>query len=206
MPSTSTCIRRIRDNATGQVLPFVDETARAGLTTLGEHISNIEVSVGAHAGLIAKTENDIAQLIIRLDSDNQALGGRIDEIINGIYNKYDIGDYVITENETSPASKYAGTWEKIEGQFLIGASSEYLVGSTGGEATHTLTKDEMPPHTHGLKQVHSNSTYTDNTKVNINVSAAETKGYTQYTTSVGGGQAHNNMPPYRAVYIWKRVA
>lgn len=25
-------------------------------------------------------------------------------------------------------------------------------------------------------------------------------------TSVGGGQAHNNMPPYLAVYIWKRVA
>ena len=31
-------------------------------------------------------------------------------------------------------------------------------------------------------------------------------GYASYTESTGGDAAHNNMPPYLAVYAWKRTA
>ena len=40
--------------------------------------------------------------------------------------------------------QYGGTtWAKIEGRFLLGASSGYPVNSTGGEKEHTLTVDEI---------------------------------------------------------------
>jgi microcystin-dependent protein len=54
------------------------------------------------------------------------------------------------DTEEKVIAIYGGTsWEKIEGRFLLGASSTYGVGTTGGSATHTLTVNEMPSHNHG---------------------------------------------------------
>ena len=53
-----------------------------------------------------------------------------------------------SNDSTSPASFIGGTWERVEGEFIIGASSAYPVGTTGGSATHTQTVAEMPSHNH----------------------------------------------------------
>lgn len=53
-----------------------------------------------------------------------------------------------SNDPTSPASFIGGTWERVEGKFIIGASSAYPVGTTGGSATHTQTVAEMPSHNH----------------------------------------------------------
>lgn len=53
-----------------------------------------------------------------------------------------------SNDPTSPASFIGGTWERIEGKFIMGASSAYPVGTTGGSATHTQTTAEMPSHSH----------------------------------------------------------
>ena len=37
----------------------------------------------------------------------------------------------------------------LRDRFIVGAGNGYAVGSTGGEATHTLTVNEMPSHNHG---------------------------------------------------------
>lgn len=53
-------------------------------------------------------------------------------------------------NATSPTDLFGGTWEALEqGRVLIGQGSSYPAGSTGGEATHTLSLNEMPSHNHG---------------------------------------------------------
>lgn len=70
------------------------------------------------------------------------------ETINNFLAAHPIGSYYITESSISPAIEYGGGWEKIEGRVLLGASSNYLVGDEGGEATHILTEEEMPSHTH----------------------------------------------------------
>jgi microcystin-dependent protein len=47
---------------------------------------------------------------------------------------------------------FGGTWTRIVDRFLLGGSSvSYEIGSTGGEAEHTLSIYEMPKHTHDFK-------------------------------------------------------
>ena len=69
-----------------------------------------------------------------------------------------------SNDSTSPASFIGGTWERIEGEFIMGASSAYPVGTTGGSATHTQTVAEMPSHNHsgstGSAGSHSHSAWT----------------------------------------------
>ena len=70
-----------------------------------------------------------------------------------------------SNDPTSPASFIGGTWERVEGEFIMGASSAYPVGTTGGSATHTQTTAEMPSHNHsgstGSAGGHSHSASTD---------------------------------------------
>ena len=61
---------------------------------------------------------------------------------------YPVGSIYMSVNSTSPASLFGGTWEQLKDRFLIGAGNSYEVNATGGEATHTLTIDEMPKHSH----------------------------------------------------------
>lgn len=114
---------------------------------------------------------------------------------------YPVGAIYLSTSSTSPQTLFGGTWQRIQDRFLLCAGSTYKAGKTGGEASHTLTIDEIPAHTHdivgdvldwgtGGRPYFGTGQYDDTVK----------------TSSVGGGQAHNNMPPYLAVYAWKRTA
>ena len=120
---------------------------------------------------------------------------------------YPVGSIYMSVNSTSPATLFGGTWEQIKDCFLLGAGGNYDVLSTGGEATHTLTVDEIPPHRHKMKA--------ESTSGSLDYVLTDLKGYTKeyqnyrdlpYLDYTGGGAAHNNMPPYLAVYVWKRTA
>lgn len=130
---------------------------------------------------------------------------------------YPVGSIYLSVNSTSPASLFGGTWEQLKDRFLLGAGSSYAAGNTGGEAKHTITVDETPSHTHaGLYYASENggpiSLYTPNGSY----PEAFALSYTQrqngdtptkiYTGKTGGNQPHNNMPPYLAVNMWKRVS
>ena len=93
---------------------------------------------------------------------------------------------------------------------MLGAGDTYSAGSSGGEAAHALTVNEMPPHQHPTyADVEFSACNTGNTnawkQALVNASDPTTLDYMR-TGSSGGGWAHNNMPPYLAVYMWKRVA
>lgn len=121
---------------------------------------------------------------------------------------YPVGSIYMSVNATNPKNLFGGTWEQIQGRFLLGMSSSYPAGSQGGEATHTLTANEMPNHTHQYIDywtvASASGTGRQAVKFNNNIYSPESGGLS--TGSSGGGQAHNNMPPYLAVYIWKRTA
>lgn len=149
---------------------------------------------------------------------------------------YPVGSIYLSVNNTNPSNLFGGTWEQIQDRFLLGAGSTYSAGSTGGEATHKLTVDEMPSHTH------TPTTSTPNTDtynqyaftINRHFSSSSTQrfavdkgsGYTVMganksaddyggnndinqsltTAPTGGSIAHNNLPPYLVVYMWKRIS
>lgn len=93
----------------------------------------------------------------------------------------------------------------------MAAGDNYAVGATGGEATHTLTVDEMPRHNHremywgdgSSSQFGVNNSGTGTWRFSYEAAASEPNFYTNY---VGGGVAHNNMPPYLVAYMWYRTA
>ena len=113
---------------------------------------------------------------------------------------YPVGSVYITFNETSPTDVVGGTWELLKNTFLY--SSADATGITGGEATHTLNVNEMPTHHH----------YCDFASNGASGSIWVTT-YQRYsqnggwnTRDSGGGQAHNNMPPYITVHMYRRTA
>ena len=131
---------------------------------------------------------------------------------------YPVGAIYMSVSETSPATLFGGTWEQIQNRFLLAAGSSYTAGDTGGEATHKLTANEMPSHTHALrantswgesetlgawKQYVSSGILMDAGSSGTTIT---TSYYYDVAQPVGDGKAHNNMPPYLIVYMWKRTA
>lgn len=115
---------------------------------------------------------------------------------------YPVGAIYISTSSTSPATLFGGTWVQLKDKFLLSAGDTYTAGNTGGEATHTLTIEEMPAHTHtGQRHYQSTSSSTG-----YSGNWTSQKYTTDNTGSTGGGQAHNNMPPYLVVYVWERTA
>ena len=116
---------------------------------------------------------------------------------------YPVGSIYMSVNSTSPATLFGGTWTQIQDTFLLAAGSTYAAGATGGEATHTLTENEMPSHRHGAV---FNVVGTGDFFVVQGASRAGGTSPYAYSGYTGGGAAHNNMPPYLAVYVWRRTA
>lgn len=141
--------------------------------------------------------------------------GKIKAKMPGPLQAYPVGSiYISISSSFNPNSSFGGTWSKIaEGHCLIQAGERYALASTGGESTHTLNVQEMPRHAHAVlrndgEKISSWPTnVADGNLWYIPVDGNNTFGHTEYMAEFeGGGGAHNNMPPYLAVNIWKRTA
>lgn len=137
------------------------------------------------------------------DSNNNTLS--FDAIFNRIY---PIGAIYISTNDVNPGIIFTGTWEKIENVFLLASGSSFSLGSTGGEINHTLSLEEIPSHNHTYlrnKILYAEATSESGTTLGTTSTTNNQKTYAQ-TFYNGGSQAHNNMPPYLAVNVYKRVS
>lgn len=161
------------------------------------------------AELSSISENPVQNKVITTALNNKAglnhthLSEQILDLIDVIY---PVGSIYMSVNSVNPATLFGGEWEQIKDKFLLSSGDVYTNGSTGGEVTHTLTVNEIPSHRHSRITQPQGYAEQDRTKHDIispaSGSANEVTKYTDYT---GGGQAHNNMPPYLAVNVWKRV-
>ncbi len=192
------------------------------------------------------------------------------------YPYFPIGYIYLSTSNVNPSTYFGGTWERIQGKFLLCANDSveaYKAGKTGGSENVTLTVDQIPAHAHGLNShTHSYSRSNDNTNshtLTINeipshkhtiiswrnfagttygepvnnarafsniavngdgtsasadnfggiASAGGGQGHTHgigrsnqntggasgNTANSGGSKSHTNMPPFLAIYAWKRT-
>lgn len=129
---------------------------------------------------------------------------------------YPVGSYYETSDSTfNPNNSFVGTWElEAEGLVHIGSGTNYAIGATGGEKTHTLTSSEsgMPSHRHldcnGGYNVHDAGSWASRTapaNQTGNTPFINNQTYTSYA-SANASSAHNNMQPYVVVNRWHRTA
>ena len=140
---------------------------------------------------------------------------------------YPVGSIYISVNSTNPSLLFGGTWEQIQGRFLLGAGTpsqnnnvnhgiltdaqltwNFVAGQTLGEYYHQLNSNEMPVHNHivtlhgtggnqGLEGLQAPVVWRDDMR---------TSPYGGMSWDAGGDLAHNNIPPSLTVYMWKRIA
>lgn len=189
--STNPVQNKVIKSALGKRLKKSGGTLTGAITTKG-----IKLTSGTDFGSSLPSSLQSNQLFFQTLGSNYILD-----------NVYPVGSIYMSVNSTNPANLFGGTWEQIQGKFLFGMDSSYPAGSTGGEITHKLTIDEMPEHEHiiyypngGGPYGNANISYPEGSGTNMTWCAEMCK-----TASTGGGAAHNNMPPYLSVYIWKRT-
>lgn len=141
---------------------------------------------------------------VKIDGDLFVRGFKLIDLF------YPIGSYYETSNSSfDPNTTWGGTWVlESGGNFHIAAGNGYPVGTTGGEATHTLTTDEIPAHSHTVAVAYPFTA--GGAKPFVPYASNTTEygsGYSNVVkTSGGSGHAHNNIPPYVAVNRWHRTA
>ncbi len=122
---------------------------------------------------------------------------------------YPVGSIYTSTSPTNPSTLFGGTWSSFwQWRVLIGAGSWFSAGTTGWEASHTLTIAEMPNHQHYVQSRDSNADISWHYYKQEWVRSWDFNDYPggqAYTNFVGGGSAHNNLPPYVVVYMWTRT-
>lgn len=78
------------------------------------------------------------------------------------------------------------------------------VNKTGGDKAVTLTVDQIPSHSHGIKGGWGGPGPLDASFFRTDQNCPKTRWNS--TDTSGGSQAHKNIQPYQTCYFWRRTA
>lgn len=181
------------------LMDFCRDTKAVGIGMRAKNAGKLSIGLDTDMD-----EHSIGNLADPEEDQDAATKAYVDREIGSI-DVFPVGYVYISGDSTSPAELFGGTWVRLKDVFLLAAGDTYQAMTAGGEAEHTLTENEMPSHAHasghGWNNVSSGSglqvlsnNYYENDSLSGNI-----------TSYAGGGKAHNNMPPYLAVYMWGRV-
>lgn len=177
-----------------------------------------QIPVGSGSGTLPSASEGLRIFFVRTGDKGEtgatgAQGPQGDEGPPGdLSAAWPVGSVFLSVVSTNPGTLLGvGTWTAFgAGRMLVGrdaGQTEFdTVEETGGAKTHTLTTAEMPAHSHpgstapiagaaggfSSRAAPGNNAGTATSSVSV--------------ASQGGGGAHNNLPPYIVVYMWKRTA
>lgn len=189
----------------------ISGTVIEGIAALAADVA----SAVSSAELSASSAAQAAQAAIAAREEAEAIA--MGDIRNIIFPVGSIVQYASASID--PNTLIGGTWERIQGRFLFAADESHEIGTTGGSETVALTTEQMPRHKHFVINMsqgtlapdyqhtvgrYNNSNATENYRYQINGNTNEANGGKSSFT--GSGAAHDNMPPYLTVYMWKRTA
>lgn len=201
---------------------IIDAFTRDGNNT------NLEVN-NLNVGCITSTNNNFeldsnGNLTVNSITANNIIGQAVANAV------YPVGSIYMSINATNPSTLFGGQWEQLKDKFLLGCGDIYQNGTTGGEASHVLTTSEIPSHNHSAStnstgghrhtfkgwwttKGDGSATYACVARTQQNDAAeygsfasAGEHSHTVTVNNTGDGQAHNNMPPYLSIYMWKRIS
>ena len=174
--------------------------------------------------LYEKTPNDDSELPNKAYVDsaiksavNAAISSVTKTLSENMHAQYPVGSYIYSDKADNPATylPYMSdtTWvQTAAGRVLIGAGTAdsgtvYNAGDTGGEEKHQLTVDELAKHSHLFIPDSTKNGSIGGSYWFVDAGTLGTKGgKARETESTGNDQPHNNMPPYKVVYIFRRNA
>lgn len=177
------------------------------------------------AGADFDSEFDLIQTAVNSKQDISTLVAAIKAEM--LISMYPVGSIYMSTQNVSPQTFLGGTWASIQGVVLFAedGTSGYVAGNTGGSKDVT----KVYPHTHSVTGTAASAgshthaiAYGTNASVGVgtyllgrnqtigNVNTASNGAHTHTVSgtaaSTGTAGANDNMPPYLAVYVWKRTA
>ena len=161
------------------------------------------MSLITYADKVALNENPQVADVNKVTADD------MNQIKNAINNLFPVGFIIEVDNaEFDPNVSWGGTWERLKGRFIVGVDEDDIdlneSGKTGGEKGVTLSINHIPPHNHTVRANIQNASGNDTLVIKNN--AYYSSAVEMNTSATGGGQAHNNMPPYYTAYQWIKTA
>lgn len=150
--------------------------------------------------------------IVQTDSDAEALVAAVKKAL--VDTIYPVGSIYMSVNSTSPATLFGGSWTQIKDRFILAAGSTYAGGATGGAASASIAAHKHASgaglDSSGRITVHNlNGLYSSSVSSGYAYYSSGTKGSTSASicyTSNAGAATISTLPPYLAVYVWKRTA
>jgi hypothetical protein len=124
---------------------------------------------------------------------------------------YPIGSIYMSFVDNEPGAFLGGTWTRLTNRFLVAAGTQYTAGSTGGLSSVTLTYNHLPASTlRAIKNSSGSAKTVSHSEWAGKSVAANTYVATAVDTANSLGGSYTNtavptLPPYQAVYMWRRI-
>lgn len=171
--------------------PFqIQLTSGQGGTAYNNGVTNNGTSSGT---VTIEVRQDAPDILYYQCTSHANMGGILNIVGSGV----PTGGIIMWSGASVP-----GGWSLCDGtnstpdlrdRFIVSSGSVYSIGDTGGVNSVTLTVDQIPAHTHAITAVNDGSPSVPYSSPR-SASASEID-----SGSTGGGQSHENRPPYYAL-------
>ena len=196
------------------------ETARIGAETARVNAESARATAEASRAYFESTRasaenNRVTAETLRVSAENRRKESMA-EIESSLLDKtYPVGSIYMSVNSTSPATLFGGSWTQLKNSFLVGAGGTYGVKTEGGATSHShgagtlgaaATYTSSPASILIKTEQRQGINYTPGARMNVSSKSDYTQTIDWVVPVYGSTASEDYLPPYYAVYMWRRDA